>query len=75
MGVTQNPLPVLGSVYMNVFIGARVHVHLFYVVPDKLLDTDVLLGADLLGVAPLTWDCAQNLVTWDKYTYSVTSQT
>ena len=55
-GVTDTVVPVLGSVYLGVNVGRRVVTHLFYIVPDPLLDTEVLLGADLLGIARLTWD-------------------
>ena len=70
-GVTQAIVPVLGSVYLNVYIGTRVVTHLFFVVPDHLLDTEVLLGADLLGIAPVTWDSQRDLVIWDNVTYRV----
>ena len=70
-GVTQTTLPVLGSVYLNAFIGTKVVKHLFAVVPDGLLDTEVLLGADLLSTAPITWDYKQGKITWDDCTYPV----
>ena len=64
-GITQTTLPVLGSVYLNAFIGTKVVKHLFTVVPDGLLDTEVLLGA------PITWDYKQGKITWDDCTYPV----
>ncbi|XP_076061233.1 uncharacterized protein LOC143037014 [Oratosquilla oratoria] len=70
-GVTDTVVPVLGSVYLGVSIGHRVVTHLFYVVPDPLLDTEVLLGADLLGSARLTWDHKKGILVWDSITYKV----
>ncbi|XP_076037035.1 uncharacterized protein LOC143022621 [Oratosquilla oratoria] len=70
-GVTDAVVPVLGSVYLGVSIGHRVVTHLFYVVPDPLLDTEVLLGADLLGSARLTWDHKKGILVWDSITYKV----
>ena len=70
-GITHDVLQVLGTVYLKVQVGTREVTHLFLVVPDKYLDTDVLLGADLLNYAPLTWDALQQVVVWDGYTYPV----
>ena len=70
-GVTQAVLPVNGTVYLNAQVGTQVVRHLFTVVPDELLDTDVLLGADLLGTAPLSWDQAKGKITWGDCTYPV----
>ena len=67
-GVTQTALPVLGSVYLNAFIGTKVVKHLFTVVSDGLLDTVVLFGADLLSTVPITWDYKQGKITWDDCT-------
>ena len=71
IGITNNVLPVLGSVYLDVHIGNRVVTHLFHVVPDKILDTDLLLGADLLLTAPFAWDNYSKVLTWDGCTYPV----
>ena len=71
MGVTQAVVPVLGSVYVRVHIGKRVVTHLFYIVPDNLMDTEVLLGADILGVARLTWDRKKSIVIWNGITFLV----
>ncbi|XP_068213446.1 uncharacterized protein [Palaemon carinicauda] len=70
-GVTQHVLPVLGTVYLDVHIGSRVVTHLFSVVPDGYLDTDVLLGADLIRSAPMTWDDAKKMIVWDRFIYPV----
>lgn len=71
MGVTQTVVPVLGAVYVQVHIGKRVVTHLFYIVPDCLLDTEILLGADILGVARLIWDHKQGIVIWNDITFHV----
>lgn len=70
-GVTQNVVKVLGAVYLQVNVGPRVVTHLFYIVPDVLLDTDILMGADLLGIASITWDHPNNIVIWNDCTYKV----
>ena len=70
-GITHNILPVLGTVYLDVHIGTRVITHLFAVVPDAYLDSDLLLGADLLKTAPITWDNQRKVILWDGFTYPV----
>ena len=70
-GITQNILPVHGTVYLRVHIGSRVVTHLFSVVPDGYLDTDLLLGADLIMYAPLTLDSLRKVIVWDGCTYPV----
>ena len=70
-GITQNILPVRGTVYLRVHIGNRVVTHLFSVVPDGYLDTDLLLGADLIMYAPLTLDSLRKVIVWDGCTYPV----
>ena len=70
-GITQNILPVRGTVYLRVHIGNRVVTHLFSVVPDGYLDTELLLGADLIMYAPLTLDSLRKVIVWDGCTYPV----
>ncbi|XP_066982274.1 uncharacterized protein [Macrobrachium rosenbergii] len=70
-GVTQHILSVLGTVYLDVHIGSRVVTPLFSVVPDGYLDTDLLLGADLIRSAPMTWDDAHKIIIWDRFIYPV----
>ena len=69
VGVTQHELRVLGAVYLEINVGQRVVTHLFIVVPDEYLDTDLLIGADLLSIAPLTWDYSKRMVTWNHCIY------
>ena len=70
-GITHTVLPVLGSVYLNVQVGTRVVTHLFAAVPDNYLDTDLLLGADILKTAPMTWDDSRKVIEWNGFTYPV----
>ena len=70
-GITQNILPDLGSVYLEVYTGSKVVRHLFRVVPDGFLDTDLLLGADLLRSATFTWDSRRRVIIWAGVTYPV----
>ena len=61
VGITAHPVPVLGTVYLQVFEGRQYVDHLFMVVPDNILDTELLLGVDLLRHFPFTWDAPTRL--------------
>ncbi len=43
----------------------------FPVVPDHYLGTDVLLGVDVLGQAPMTWIHSTKLLVWADTPYPV----
>ncbi len=45
------------------------HKQWFPVVPDNYLDSDLLLGCDVLGQASLTWNQSNCLMLWGNATY------
>ena len=55
-GVTENPLRILGMVWLKVAVDdGEIVERWFPVVPDNYVSTDILLGCDLLELAPVTW--------------------
>ena len=68
-GITAHPVPVLGTVYLDVFEGRHYVQHMFMVVPDNILDTELLLGVDLLALFPFTWDAPNKTMSWNGITY------
>ena len=70
-GITHTQLPVLGTTYLDVLIGLKSVKHLFAVVPDTFLETEVLLGSDILQQAKITWDSEQRIITWNNVCYPV----
>ena len=59
----------LGTVYLEVHIGAAVVKHQFSVISDESMDTDVLIGSDLIEVAPMTLDYRRRRIIWADATY------
>ena len=71
-GVTGSPLRVIGSVRINLAVGfKRVITPWVPVVPDNYLTTDLLLGVDVLGYAPLKWDAPNRCVEWGDAVYPI----
>ena len=69
-GVTGKPLRILGAVRPTISIGYQVEKSQWIpVVPDEYLDTDMLLGLDLLSVTPLKWDAPKGIVVWGDASY------
>lgn len=72
--VTGRPLKILGAVTLEIPVrvnGDEVIKHLAAVVPNDYLDTDLLLGVDLLNRYPMTWDPNRHTFAWGGVTYSV----
>lgn len=71
-GITGNQLQVLGTVHLNIHIGVnQVIRQLVGVVPDQFLTTDMLLGVDTLGRAPVYWDQEGSVFKWADFVYPV----
>ena len=69
-GVSGKAIDVIGEclVTVNVTPSIQTH-HIAVVVPDHLLDTDFLFGADLLGKFDMGWSAARQTFTWADYKY------
>ena len=69
-GVTGKKLRILGMVDLKITIGGGKIINRWVaVVPDSYLSTEMLLGCDVLGDAPLTWNHREQLLIWGKETY------
>lgn len=49
----------------------KTHKQWFPVVPDNYLNADLLLGCDVLGQAPVTWDVRKRVIMWGNAPYIV----
>ncbi len=75
-GVTGTPLRIVGMAWLEIAIGEeKIYKQWFPVVPDSYLDSDVLLGCDVLGQASLTWNQSNRLMLWGNATYPVSRVT
>ena len=73
-GVTGKPLRVLGATRVTIAIGYKLDSEQWVpVVPDHYLDTDMLLGVDVLNKATLTWNAQNESVVWGEATYPIRS--
>lgn len=64
-GVTGSPLRILGMVCLEIGIGEQGTSKLWLpVVPDNYIENDILLGCDVLGQAPMTWNHKQGTLVW-----------
>jgi len=71
-GVTGSPLRVLGMIWLEIGVGeVKTHKQWFPVVPDHYLNADLLLGCDVLGQAPLTWDGRKRAMLWGNVPYII----
>ena len=69
-GVTGKKLNILGMVDLRITIGGgKIIQQWVAVVPDHYLCADMLLGRDVLGNAPLTWNHREQLLVWGKEQY------
>ena len=71
-GVTGSPLRIVGMWHAEVGIGdTQKHTQWFPVVPDTYISTDLLLGCDVLGQAPLIWNGKKRVMMWGNTPYVV----
>ncbi len=71
-GVTGTPLHIVGMAWLEIAVGEeKMYKQWFPVVPDSYLDSDLLLGCDVLGQASLTWNQSNHLMLWGNATYPV----
>ena len=69
-GVSGRTINVIGECLVQVSVTPSIKtLHLAVVVPDHLLDTDFLFGADLLGKYDVGWSAARSTFTWAGYVY------
>ncbi len=70
--VTGAPLRILGMWKASIGIGDnKIFQRFFPIVPDNYLSCDLLLGCDVLGQAPLTWDGKTRALIWGDTPYTV----
>ncbi len=64
-GVTGSPLRILEMVDLEIGIGEQGPSRLWLpIVPDNCIGIDILLGCDVLGQAPMTWNHKQGTLVW-----------
>ena len=74
VGVTGSPLRLLGAVRVTIAIGYQMDSPQWVpVVPDNYLDTDMLLGVNVLNKATWKWDADNQTVMWGGATYPIRS--
>ena len=72
LGITGTSLTILGTATLTVAVGISETIqHLAAVVPDEYLQTDILLGVDLLGRFPMHWDHSGQTLRWADITYTI----
>ncbi len=70
--VTVDPLQILCMAWIELGIGdKKTSKQWLPVFPDEYLQTDLLLGCDLLGQATMTWSHAKRLLIWEGTPYVV----
>ena len=63
-------IDIIGECLVQVAVTPSIKtMHIAVVVPDHLLDTDFLFGADLLGRYDVGWSAARSTFTWAGYKY------
>ncbi len=71
-GVTGAPLRILGMWRADIGIGNTTTCQRYLpVVPNSYLSCDVLLGCDVLSLAPLVWDGRKRAMLWGDTHYVV----
>ena len=71
-GVSGRTIEVIGESLMQVWVTPSIKtLHVAVVVPDHLLDTDFLFGADLLGKYDVGWSAARSTFTWAGHQYKM----
>ena len=69
-GVSGKVIDVIGECLVKINVTPNIQTsHIAVVVPDHLLDTDFLFGADLLGKYDVAWSAARRTFTWAGYSY------
>ena len=69
-GVSGASIDVIGECLVIVRVAPSIQTpHIAVVVPDHLLDTDMLLGADLLGKYDMAWSAGRQTFTWAGHSY------
>ena len=69
-GVSGKVLDVIGECLLEVNVTPTEKTkHIAVVVPDHLLDTGMLFGADLLGKYEVGWSAAKSTFTWNQFCY------
>ena len=69
-GVSGKSLDVIGEVLIEVNVTPKIITsHIAVVVPDHLLETNLLMGADLLGKYDVGWSAARGIFTWAGFQY------
>jgi len=69
---TQDEIRTVGQVKLGVKICKKIQVtHDFIIVPDEYMETDILLGADLIGRAPFSWNGEINEIQWGTAKFKV----
>ena len=69
-GVSGKTIDVIGECLVQVSVTPSIQTpHVAVVVPDHLLDTDFLFGADLLGKFDVGWSAASQTFTWANFKY------
>ena len=69
-GVSGKSIDVIGECLMQVQVSPSIQtLHVMVVVPDHLLDTDFLFGADLLGKYDVGWSATRQTFTWAGHLY------
>ncbi len=64
-GVTGDPLRILGMTWVELGVGdKKVCKQWLPVIPDTYLQTDLLLGCDILSQATMSWCHSKNLLVW-----------
>ena len=72
-GISRTPLKIYGQTKAKVRVSSQLALdQTLIVVPDEYLATDILMGTDLLGRAPLTWDGQKKDLYWGGVHYKVT---
>ena len=71
-GVTGKALRILGMVDLKISVGGgKICDRMVPVVPDHYLSSELLLGCDILGQAPLTWHHRDQLLIWGGEQYPI----
>lgn len=61
--VTNTDLKLKGEIQIQVSVYPEVSIQQkMIIVPDEYLNTDVLMGADMIGQAKFTWDYKKNKI-------------
>ena len=69
-GVSGKAIDVIGECLLQVNVTPKEQTtHIVVVVPDHLLDTDFLFGADLIGKFDIGWSAARQTFTWAGHVY------